>query len=408
MTLEDLKKKNLPDTPGVYLFKTDQKIIYVGKATSLKDRTRSYFANDLIKTRGPSIVDMVTKSNNISYKKTGSVLEALILESALIKEHQPRYNIKEKDNKSYNHVIITDEKFPRVILVRGHEIKEGKLTVPVKREFGPFPGNSQLKEALKVIQKILPFFDNSKPINTLNNHDKKRILLNIQIGLYPDIFSGKVSLAEYKKTIKNIILFFEGKKREIIRHLVKQMKEYSAKQEFEKAAGIKRTIFALEHINDVSLLSEDKTNQENPFRMEAYDIAHMAGSNTVGVMTVFENGSISKAGYRKFIIKEAKRNDDYGALAEVLTRRFQHNEWARPDIIIIDGGMGQRNVAVKILQELNINEIEILSVVKDDKHRAKGILGSKKISEKYSKDITLLNAESHRFAISFHRKRRSL
>jgi len=398
----DKARKNLPSEPGVYFFKKGEKILYIGKATSLKDRVRSYFNDDLINTRGPGILDMVFQSDNISYQKTESVLEALILESNLIKKHQPIYNVKEKDDKSFNHVGITNEEFPRVLLIRGKDLDSGELKL--KYSYGPFPNAGQLREALKLIQKVFPFFNTGKPVSKLNTADQKRIGLNIQIGLYPDVFSGKVSKEEYNKTISNIKMFFEGKKKRVITNLKKQMDTESKKRNFEKAAEIKKTIFALNHINDISLLNEENTYSEG-FRMESYDIAHMAGKNTVGVMVVFQDGELKKSEYKKFIIKSAKAGDDYGALKEVIERRFGHPEWQKPDLIVVDGGVGQKNKISKTLKSINQN-IPVVSVVKDDKHKAREILGQKEFKEKYEKQIIKVNAETHRFAIVFHRKRR--
>lgn len=398
MNLKDLKKKNLPDKPGVYFFKKGQDILYIGKATSLKDRTKSYFSNDLIKTRGPAILDMVTQSSNVTFTETDSVLEALLLETALIKKHQPRYNVKEKDNKSFNLVIITDEEYPRVLIKRDREIKTNP-TLKIRNEFGPFPSAGQLKEALKIVRKIFPFLD-EKSFKTKNSR------LNIELGLAPDL--EKVSKKEYLKTIKNIEMFFAGQKKQIIRKLEKEMKVLAKNQDFEKAGEIKKTIFALNHINDINLLSQNNDDQyrfeTSLIRLESYDIAHLAGSNTVGVMVVMENGELNKNQYRKFLIKEAKSGDDYGALREVLRRRLRHDEWTLPRIFVIDGGKAQKRVAEKVLAEFGYR-IPVISVVKDDKHKPKDILGDKRLVEKYAGDILKINQETHRFAISFYRKR---
>lgn len=398
MNLKDLKKKNLPDKPGVYFFKKGQDILYIGKATSLKDRTKSYFSNDLIKTRGPAILDMVTQSSNVTFTETDSVLEALLLETALIKKHQPRYNVKEKDNKSFNLVIITDEEYPRVLIKRDREIKTNP-TLKIRNEFGPFPNAGQLKEALKIVRKIFPFLD-EKSFKTKNSR------LNIELGLAPDL--EKVSKKEYLKTIKNIEMFFAGQKKQIIRKLEKEMEVLAKNQDFEKAGEIKKTIFALNHINDINLLSQNNDDQyrfeTSLIRLESYDIAHLAGSNTVGVMVVMENGELNKNQYRKFLIKEAKSGDDYGALREVLRRRLRHDEWTLPRIFVIDGGKAQKRVAEKVLAEFGYR-IPVISVVKDDKHKPKDILGDKRLVEKYAGDILKINQETHRFAISFYRKR---
>src|SRR3989344_9108168 len=122
MQKSDLQKHNLPDVPGVYLFKQGRKVLYVGKATSLRDRARSYFDNDLIATRGPRVVDMVTRADRIVFETTPTVLEALVREAALIKKYVPRANVEGKDDKTFLYAVITKEDIPRVLVVRGKDI----------------------------------------------------------------------------------------------------------------------------------------------------------------------------------------------------------------------------------------------------------------------------------------------
>ncbi len=416
MNLSDFKKLNLPDSPGVYFFREKKLkshgrnggVLYIGKATSLKDRVRSYFSNDLIKTRGPAMVDMVTKSDTITFQKTDSVLEALILEVNLIKKHKPKYNTKEKDDRSYYRVIITDEEFPRILLVREQELKIQKGKYKIRDEFGPFPNAGQLNEALKIIQKIFPFFDTKKVVSEMKPIDIKRIGVKISIGLYPDIFNHKVSKKEYLTNIKNIKNFFEGEKGKVIKNLKKEMQDFAKNQEFEKANQIKKKIFALEHINDIRLIKEETKNINYQFRIEAYDVAHTKGSQSVGVMVVFENNQAVKNQYKKFILRETKNGDDYGGLKEILNRRLKHSEWSYPDLIVVDGGKGQKNVAEKTLKENNLN-LNVVSVVKDKKHQARGILATgkkiKEIAQKNKVPILQINLEAHRFAINFHRNK---
>src|SRR3989344_5474024 len=242
MTYKNLQKLKLPDKPGVYFFAKGKQILYIGKATSLRDRTKSYFAKDIINTRGPLILDMVFKANKVKYQVSDSVLEALILEAELIKKHQPYYNTKEKDNKSFLCVVITKEKFPKVLTVRAHNLKEHSNiinNVIISKIYGPFTSGAQLKEAVKIIRRIFPFLD-----------DKSKNYLEFykQINLVPDLGDRKM----YMQNIRNVKLFFAGKKKQIFRNLKKEMKEYAKAREFEKAGEIKRQIFTLQHINDIA------------------------------------------------------------------------------------------------------------------------------------------------------------
>ena len=185
------------------------------------------------------------------------------------------------------------------------------------------------------------------------------------------------------------------------------MSSYAKKKEFEKAGDLKRKIFALTHINDVSLLKNDADiNQVSRYRIEAYDIAHMSGKNMVGVMTVIENGEVNKNEYRKFIIRTQKDANDTGALEEVLSRRLRHIEWGLPSLIVVDGSTAQVNTAKRVISRYQY-DIHIVGVVKDDKHKAKAILGSESIIKLYKKNILLANNEAHRFAITFHKYKRN-
>ncbi|QQR76687.1 GIY-YIG nuclease family protein [Candidatus Nomurabacteria bacterium] len=402
MKISDLKKLKIPNTPGCYFFRDSKGILYIGKATSLRSRVRSYFGKDVINTRGSHIVDMVFKARTLTFQETESVLEALILEANLIKKYKPYYNTKEKDDKSWNYVCITDEELPKVIIERGKNIDFKNLKTEnnkLKSIYGPYTNGSALKEALKIVRRIFPFIDNS-------SIHKDKYEFYRQLGLTPDMANKEVS-KEYKKTIKNLELFFSGKKAQIILNLKKEMLAYAKKREFEKAGEIKKTIFALEHIHDVSLIKNENIEEGriNKFRIEAYDIAHMSGKNMVGVMTVVENGLPIKSEYKKFIIRTQSNANDTGALEEVLSRRFRHTEWGVPDLVVLDGGIAQLNVGKQVLKRYQF-KIPIVSVVKNEKHKAKDILGEKENIKGNETGIVLANSEAHRFSITFHKLRR--
>jgi len=401
MRSQDLKNFDLPDAPGVYYFLKGKEILYVGKATSLKDRVKSYFSKDILLTRGPKIVNMLGEAERVKYVQTDSVLEALILEANEIKKHQPVANSREKDDRSYNYVVITKEEFPRILLERGRSLELGTSETrdyKVKAVFGPFPHTGELREALKIVRKIFPYRDVKCKITP-----KLKPCFNAQIGLCPGPCAGRVSKAEYSKTIRNIILFFEGKKERLIGTLEKEMKIHAKKHEFEKADIIKKKIFALQHIQDIALIKRDLDpgldNLASSFRIEAYDVAHISGTNVVGVMTVVEDGELNKSQYRKFKIR-ADKNDDTKNLREILARRFGHVEWRFPNMIVVDGGKGQLNAAKSELEKMGLEMIDVVSVVKDERHKAREILGEAQGKER---QILLANQDAHRFAINYHR-----
>ncbi len=400
-TLEK-KVKKLPEVPGVYFFLgRNRKVLYIGKATSLRDRVRSYFAKDISLVRSPWIGKMIEQAKSIDFRQTDSVLEALILEADLIKKFKPDFNTDEKDDKSFNCVVITDEEFPVIKLIRKKDIDFNLLESngeKLKYVFGPYPESGSIKEALKIIRRIFPFRDDKCP-----GPNAKRPCFNATIKLCPGACNGGITSKEYKKTIRHIVLFFQGKKNKLISILKKEMTKVAKNEEFETAKEIRNQIFALEHIRDVSLLKKDSPLQsQETFRIESYDIAHTGGSQMVGVMTVMEQGLFKKSDYRKFIIRRFNKSNDTGALGEIIQRRLGHPEWPLPSVVIIDGGENQRKVGEKLFPK----HIPVLSIVKDDAHKAREILGDKSLKEKYKADFINLNAETHRYAITFHRKRR--
>ena len=388
ISLKSLKK--LPEGPGVYFFKKGKVILYIGKATSLRDRVRSYLARDVAATRGVRVAGLPLVSTRVDYLTTGSVLEALLLETELIKKHQPPFNTREKDDKSFLHIVITNEPWPRVLLVRGKDLKDEKVV------FGPFPNGGELKKAMVLIRKIFPFRDKCVPQNG-------KPCFNEQSGLCPGVCSGAIGQKVYRKQIAQLKLFLSGKQKSLYRELEREMKSLVKEQKFEEAKVIRDRIFSLKHIRDVALIARDKSGDHQD-RIEAYDIAHMSGQNTVGVMVVVEDGEPIKSDYRKFKLKGEAKNvsNDTANLKEVLTRRFKHTEWPRPKIMVVDGGLAQVNVAKKIIKE-NKTNIAVIGVVKNDRHKPERLIGDTKIlNDELARQILLANNEAHRFALAYH------
>lgn len=399
MRREDLKKYKLPDSPGVYFFRDGKgKIFYIGKAASLRDRVRSYFATDLGDSRSPAIVGMVEKAAKLSWQTTDSVLEALILEANLIKKHQPPYNVDEKDNKSFSYLVVTKEDFPRVVIVRGRELFQNWKESDIKHCFGPFPQGGSLKEALKLVRKIFPFRDKCVP-------QSGKPCFNHQLGLCPGVCSGAMGKTEYAQTIRYITELFSGKMGSLRRRLERDMKTAAKAEDFEKAEVLRRQVRALTHIRDVSLIKDEhRFSAGGAFRVEAFDVAHTGGDETVGVMTVVSGGEAQKNEYRKFKIRSAT-NNDVAALSEMLERRLGHPEWQLPRIIAVDGSTAQMRAAERILKNSGV-AIPVIGVVKDEFHRPVRLAGDSRLIQAYEKDILLANSEAHRYGITWHRTRR--
>lgn len=403
MAIDVKKLSKLPSGPGIYFFKKGKEVLYIGKATSLRSRVRSYFLAGAIVSRGEKIRKLVEEATKVEVLETDSVLEALIKEASLIKRYQPPYNVREKGDTSFNYVVITDEAFPRVFTMREKELKT--TSERFKQIFGPFPHGGELREAMKLIRRIFPYRGrNDAPLPK----DRRRAsTLYEEIGLAPR-GAGSDDPKDYQRTIRHLILFFEGKKKALISSLERAMKAYAKGRDFEAAAEAKRQLFALRHVNDVSLIKEQlPADPTRYFRIEAYDIAHTQGTDVVGVMTVIEEGVPAKKDYRMFKIQQGEKGrliNDTAALTELMTRRFGHPEWPYPKLVVVDGSTAQLRAAGKALGALGL-AIPVVAVTKDERHRPERIIGDARLEESRARDILLANSEAHRFAIGFHRRR---
>ncbi len=435
----------LPQNPGVYFFfgaiesalggqLKRGKILYIGKATNLRSRVSSYFRGDISIGRSEWISLMVSQITDIDFEQTDSVLEALILESNLIKKHQPKYNTLEKDDKSFSYFVITKEEFPKVLIFRKTDIDFEKLAAKsykLKGIYGPYTNKNQMETALKIIRRIFPY-------HALKQKNEKGCL-DFQIGLCPGPYEGAISKEDYAKNIRGTKMILEGKKKSLVTTLEKEMQTFAKKNEFEKAAVLRNKIFALNHIRDVALMTRDMEhgarNMEQKIqktRIEAYDISNISGQHAVGSMVVFENGRANKSQYRKFKIKTVEGSNDVAMMQEVLRRRF-NNDWTMPDLILLDGGVGHLNMAEKLLhKELGLI-VAIAGVAKgptrkkldlryDANLRIHPVKYDKVDAEQFNRvsanprianvlqDDNLIKSimdEAHRFAIFYHRKLRS-
>lgn len=529
----------LPEQPGIYLMKNkNDKIIYVGKAKILKNRVKQYFVNSASHT--PKVNAMVSNVDHIEYIVTSSETEALNLECSFIKKHKPKYNILLKDDKTYPYIKLTNESYPRVLMVRNKEKDSAKY-------FGPFTSTLAVKTLLDNIKKVFKIRDCSH--NSLDNVKKACLNYHIKRCIAPCVNSCK---QEYINNVEQASKILNGDFKTLIKHLQEEMQKASSMLNFEDAAEIRDRIYAIKKIEeqqlvvtdnninedylalvkddgvvciqqlvvregklidkhswfmqnssentdteimnafliqyyiDVSIpkriftsvdtdeeiairLSEIKSkkveikkplkgdkanyikmaelngleaikmksltnNKKNnneamvqlkellnldsvPKRIEAFDISNTNGMEAVASMVVYINGVAEKNQYRKFKVKYAGKSDDYGAMREVLYRRFKRylsNEEKfnkKPDLIFVDGGKGQIKSAYEVLNELNI-DISVFGIVKDDKHRTRDIISYDKaynipLGSKCFKLAANIQDEMHRVAISYHKKLRN-
>ena len=388
-TIKKLEKKSklqqqaskLPLDPGVYFF-LDQNnhILYIGRATSLKKRVANYFRPNL----DPRISEMVSLAKSIKHRKTDTLLDAIILEANEIKKHWPKYNVKDKDNRSFVYVAIPQKDFTYPIIIREREL--AKFPSGKNQIFGPYQNATLLKNALRLIRRIFPY-GTCKP-------NSGKACFDYQIGLCPGSCISLISKTDYQKNIKNIILLLRGEKKRLLNKLRKDNPE-AAK--------------ALKQLQDVILISADELpGSVRPLnRIEGYDISHLSGKETVGAMVVFSDGQPDKTQYRLFNIKSPE-SDDLRALEEMVSRRLNHLEWPRPDIMLIDGGKPQIDFIYKLFKSKNIN-IPLIGLSKFGGDRLvfapKTSKAIKELAE--GMKITLLQArdEAHRFG-NMARKRK--
>jgi excinuclease ABC subunit C len=406
MTKERAAGLKIPDAPGVYFFMGPRKeILYIGKATSLRSRVRSYFTHDIREKRSALIERMVDEARTIDWTETDSVLEALILEANLIRTHKPRYNTDLKDDKSWNHLVITNEEWPRVLVVRGKDLATRFTDDELSYVFGPFTSGTLFRDALKIVKRIFRFYDTDTPVDAVRTKLARGMIdFNRQIGLYPK----EGDLESYRTAIRHLRMFFEGKKRTIIRELEREMMRLARAERFEEANIVKKKIFALTHIEDVSLIKDEyRPYQDNrTMRIEAYDVAHTAGKEMVGVMTVVQGSERIPGEYRTFTIKTVPGANDPAALTEMLERRLAHTEWRYPALIVVDGNSVQKRAAERVLDAAGV-VIPVVAVVKDEKHRPQRFIGPTKLVREHQAALLLAHAEAHRFSLSLHRKKRA-
>jgi excinuclease ABC subunit C len=407
-----IKDGELPELPGVYYMKDAAgRILYVGKATSLARRVPQYWQ----RPHGEHIEKMVPSIAAVDWQVTPTVIEALIFEANEIRKHQPEFNVLGKDDASFLHLAITNEPYPRPILIRGYEL-EATPKKKFKQVFGPYTSSASLRAALELTRKLFGWSDCSP--------GQKRPCFYYHIKLCPGVCVGKITRRDYAKRIRNLVLFFEGKKKQILKETERGMKRASKEERYEEAGRLRNLLFALNHIQDISVIKRDdevergKDDLINVFgRIEAFDISNTGGQEAVGSDVVFVEGLPKKSLYKKFKIKTVEGSNDVAMMKEMIRRRFAHarpgetGEWEIPNLLIIDGGRGQVNAAMEALRERGL-KIPMIGLAKGfDRKQDVLVYGEKspeleRVATRYKQILQHCRDEAHRFAISYHRKRR--
>lgn len=432
---DKLEKKltELPKAPGVYFHK-DQKgeIIYVGKAAVLRNRVRQYFQKS--RGRDPKTEALVQEIADVDWMCVDSELEALFLEAEMIRRYMPRYNILLRDDKAMSYIRIDyDSDYPTVSTTR-RPLDDGA------RYFGPYSSTTGIRQALKVLRRVFPYA-------TRRIAGQKRATLHYHLGLDPGLEEGRTSLEDYRANLRKLMAIIQGKRKTIEKELERDMKRAAKVQDFEVAGKLRNQLFALQGLNrqvifsDKEFLDISKDHALNelvnllslnkyPYRIEGYDISHQQGSDVVASMVVFTNGVSNKAEYRKFKTKINHNNDFYN-MNETLRRRLSEKNrkaWGVPGLVLIDGGKGQLDAAIKARDELGCSNIPFIGLAKREEqiviHKTASCVTIDMESLHYlggflseSEDFVLVNLphstnvvkllqrirdESHRFAVSYH------
>lgn len=411
----------LPSKPGVYIYKDESgKIIYVGKAKDLKKRVSSYFSNKALDTK---TIKLVREINSIEHIVVGSEIEAFLLESEMIKKHLPFYNIKLTDDKSYPYIAITKGNNPGIFIVRNTKSKNVDY-------YGPYTDATGVKTILKLLRKIFPY-------QSVKNHAKRKCLY-YHMGLCPCVLAVPDNLESYRKNMLRIKKFLKGESKILVKDLLKEQNEFVTNEQFEQASDIQKKIKFINNITSENYdpfryleqpdyyyqrITNEKDSLENILqeyfdrkldlkRIECYDISNFQGKEATGSMVVFINGDKSSKDYRRFKIKTKDTPDDFFMMREMLGRRFKHDGWDRPDLIVIDGGKGQVSAALTALVARK-KDIPLIGLAKREETI---VLPQKQMGQKLefleiklpneTAGINLLRRirdEAHRFAITYHR-----
>lgn len=419
-----LREPEIPESPGVYYMKdAEGRIMYVGKAVSLARRIPQYWQ----RPHGEHIERMVPKIASVDWQTVPTAIEALILEANEIRRLKPPVNVIGKDDSSFLHLALTNEPYPRPVLIRGYEL-EATPKKKFKVVFGPYTSSSSIRAALELTRKLFHWSDCAP--------GQSRPCFYYHIKLCPGVCVGAISRRDYAKIIRRMTLFFQGKKTQILKETERQMKAAAKAENFEEAAKMRNLMFSLTHIQDVSVIKREDDPREhreggiNVFgRVEAYDISNIQGQSPVASGVVFVEGLPRKSLYKKFAIKTVEGANDIAMMREVLSRRFargvrtapaltlsdkeeKRGDWDLPDLLVIDGGRGQVNAAMDVLRALKL-KIPTVGLAKGPDRKQDVLVYGERTPElvraatRYKKILQHARDEAHRFAVAYHRKKRA-
>lgn len=406
------------------------RVIYIGKAKNLRSRAGSYFLKAAAEEQRTT--RLVKEIYDIDYIDAESEVDALLMESRLIKDIQPKYNRDLRDDKSFPYLqITTHEDFPRIEVTREPKSSAAKL-------YGPFTSAGTLRGAIDVLQRVFKFRTCSLDIE--ENDERWRwfrpcLLASIDQCTAP--CNLRISKDEYRNGIRRLRMFLDGNRKKVLRELQKEMKAAADEKLYEKAARLRDEILMLDKLKErgdiekheqpevfyidpkkgVAGLQQIFKLKKPPRTIEGVDIAHLGGTETVASLVQFVDGMPFKPSYRRYRIREVEGIDDYASIHEVVARRFKKladDDSMFPDILLIDGGKGQLNKGIQAFEMLGIKPPLIISLAK--KEELVYVMGEdepRRLS-RHSFGLRLLQYvrdEAHRFAQHYHhilRKKKSI
>ena len=421
-TIECRKKeiRTLPASPGVYIFREGYEILYIGKAVSIRARLLSHLENAKL---DPKEALIIQNSKQIDYYLTDSEFKALLLESFLIQKYQPKYNSRWKDNKSYLYIKITSkENFPKVYTVRKEF--DGKSLY-----FGPFPSQKDAETILATIRKLFPFCRQKKITrhacfyskiglcnpcpNEISKLKDKRTLIRLK--------------RIYRANIRQLARILRGEVELVLKDSYKLLKELAKLEKFEEALRLRNHIKRFEQLINQTQFSSDITTGYNRslesleklkytlevyfgtlanlHRIECYDVSSLMQKDGTASMVVFTDGMADRSDYKRFRIKNINSSSDFEMLEEVFLRRFRQN-WAKPDLIVVDGGTPQVLRVRRVMSRLKTT-IPLVGIAK---HPDRIIIDSSlrlitvrpQVNNLGFNLIRSIRDEAHRFARKYH------
>ncbi len=424
-------RSKFPTAPGVYLFQDKVgRVLYIGKAKNLRSRAGSYF---LAAAAGDQrTTQLVHEAYDIDFVETESEVDALLMEARLVKDIQPKYNRDLRDDKSFPYLqITTHEDFPRVEVTREPRASGAKL-------YGPFANAGSLRGAIQVLQKVFKFRTCSLDIEADDERWRWfRPCLLASINQCTAPCNLRIGKEEYRQDIKRLKTFLEGNRKQLLIEMRAEMEEASKGLKFEQAARLRDEIKMLESLRERGELETHEQPEvffvdpkkglaglqkilkleKRPRNVEGVDIAHLGGTETVASLVQFLDGLPFKPGYRRYRIRDVEGIDDYASIREVVARRFsklRNDGDVFPDVLLIDGGIGQLRKALEAFRALEIEPPLVLSLAKKEElvyvmDRSKPLRLSRR---SYAlRLLQYVRDEAHRFAQHYHhilRRKRTL